>query len=147
MIKEGTVYEYSNNRGVKVPIDFSKIDKPYGIILINVYDQNDNIVKINNKFIYKHEMGIHIWNVSDFRNISSEIDTIPDMMDYLEIKNDMMSHDLLSPSVEELNFLALYKTNPEIVNEAMSLKSKLTITPGIWDSYRQDLSENIKKTK
>lgn len=146
IINEGKVYHFKNSHGINVPLDGPNIKNVEGIVLVNIYDQNNTHVRIENSFIHKHGMGIHILDVADFYAISSEIDTIPDLIHYLKSRTKLFYEKKLSIDTNELDLLAAYKTKPDAIEEIIQDElGHLDIIPGSWDEYQSGNAEAIKR--
>jgi len=69
--------------------------------------------------------------------ISSEIDTIPDLISYLTARRVFYEKGALSPTTHELDFLTLFKTQPEVIEKVVSGGIDLVaITDDLWEGYR-----------
>jgi len=146
MVDVGEVLFYENTHGIKVPLDSPNVKTIHGLVLVNIYDQDDAHVRIENSFVYRHNMGVHILDVADFYAISSEIDTIPDLIDYLSARTKLFIDSKISPGTNELDLLATYKTQPEIITKVLEDKhGHIVILPGAWDEYQSISGEAIKK--
>lgn len=146
IIDDGKVLHFKNTHAINVPLDTPNIKNVHGIALINIYDHNNAHVRIENSFIYKHGMGVHIIDVADFYAISSEIDTIPDLLDYLEARTNLFQNNKLHVGTNELDLLATYKTEPEAIEKVLrDDKAHLVIVPGMWDDYQSGSAAAIKR--
>ncbi|PTL79996.1 hypothetical protein DAT35_31775 [Vitiosangium sp. GDMCC 1.1324] len=77
--------------------------------------------------------------------LSSEIDTLPDLIRYLRLRELILSRKNLSPLLNELDFLAVYKTQPEIMDKAKREElDMLLIDEGLWEHYQKENQEEIK---
>jgi len=141
---DGTVHMYKNTHGIEIPFGNPKVVKIHGIVLVNVYDQDNDHLRVGSDYVRKHDMDIHIVDVADFYAVSSEIDTIPDLMEYLDVRGRLLNEDRLN-SLNELDFLATYKTQPDLIREVLEDKhGRLIIHPGIWDEYQSGSATAIK---
>lgn len=146
IIDEGKVRHFKNSHGINVPLDCPNINDVKGIVLVGIYDQNNAHVRIENSFIHKHDMGIHVLDIADFYAISSEIDTIPDLIDYLAIKSRILHEEKMSVDTNELDFLATYKTEPDVIEKVVKDEhGHIVILPGIWDEYQSGSAKAIKR--
>ncbi len=145
-VNEGKVYHYKNTHGIEVPLDSPNVKDIHGLVLVNIYDQDNAHIRVKSSFTYQHGMGIHILDVADFYAISSEIDTIPDLIDYLSVRTKLFKEDKITPDTNELDFLTVYKTKPDLIQEVLNDENgHLVILPGVWDEYQSGSAEAIKK--
>jgi len=146
IIDDGKVLHYKNTHSIDIPLDVPNIKNVHGLVLVNIYDQDNAHVRIENSFTYKHGMGIHIIDVADFYAISSEIDTIPDLLNYLDARTNLFQNKKLHTGTNELDFLATYKTQPEIIEKVLQDdEARLVILPGMWDEYQSGNADAIKR--
>ncbi len=146
MVDAGKVNHYKNTHNIEVPLDSPNVKNIYGIVLVNIYDQNDDHIRIESSFTHKYGMGIHILDVADFYAISSEIDTIPDLIDYLAARGRLFHERKIGVDTNELDLLATYKTKPDVINDILQDEhAHITILPGIWDEYQSGSAEAIKR--
>jgi hypothetical protein len=93
-------------------------------------------------FSWNKNIPVHIFMRSDLELIASEIDTPADFINYLDIREQLYSKDILFPTVSEKDYLALFKLNPNIFSEAISNKiDGFAISEGHWDEYVVNRSE------
>ncbi len=140
---DDTVYMYKNTHGVEVPYGNPKIEKIHGLVLVNIYDQSNAHLRVESDYASKYDVDIHVLDVADFHAVSSEIDTIPDLMDYLDARAALLKENKMYLS-GELDFLAVYKTQPDLIKQVLDDESgRLMITPGVWDEYQSKSAEAI----
>lgn len=141
---DGTVHMYKNTHGIEIPFGKPKIVKIHGIVLVNVYDQDNNHLRVGPDYVRKHDMDVHILDIADFYAVSSEIDTIPDLIEYLDVRGRLLVEDRLN-LLNELDFLATYKTRPDLIKKILEDEHGLLIVnPGIWDEYQSGSAAAIK---
>ena len=71
--------------------------------------------------------------------ISTEIDTIPDFVKYLETREAFISKGMLSPVSKELDFLAFYKTKPNEIEKCLNGEiDQVHLNVGIWNAYQEN---------
>lgn len=149
-VKEKQVEKLVNSRGIELPFEPAAIKKLHGLVLIELIGEEkfpeDERTALYGGYTYKHDMPIHIFRLDDYRRIVSEVDTLPDFIDYLETREKFYEKGILMPLTEELDFLAFYKTNPDLVVEVLEGKCDfLLIHEGYWSSYQSTSAEDIRK--
>jgi len=61
-------------------------------------------------------MPIHILKRNEFEALSTELDTVPDFIEFLNKRKQLIEKGLLFFPTSILDFLAFYKTNPDKVD-------------------------------
>ena len=143
------IVELTTVRGYKIPFDCRSIKKIIGMVIFDLIGEevfmDEERTSIINGFDYKHDMPVHIFRRSDFEAISSEIDTLPDFLEYLKIREEFFKRGLFRAPIYELDFLALYKTKPDILERAIGSNSHILIEEGTWKYYKKTLRKTIKR--
>ncbi|NOH01670.1 MAG: hypothetical protein HND47_06765 [Chloroflexi bacterium] len=134
--------EVETTRGYKIPFDGTKFKKMIGIVVLDLVSEDvsrpDETTTIINGFEIRHDMPIHIFKRNEFEIISTEIDTLPDFIRYIETREILFSRGLFAFPPLELSFLALYKVKPEDIQLAIQENSLVIIDDGYWDWYQKD---------
>ena len=134
--------ELETTRGYTIPFDSTKLRKVIGVVIFDLIGEDtfhpDERTTIINGFEVRHDIPIHIFKRSEFEIISTEIDTLPDFIRYIETREALFSSDLFAVPPLELNFLALYKVKPEDLQLAIHENSLVVIDDGYWEWYQQD---------
>jgi hypothetical protein len=141
--------EVQNLAGISIPFNSTKVDALYGIVIMELLGEElfpkEERTEILNGFGYKHGMPIHVFLLSDFKTISTEIDTLPDFIDYLEVREFLYAKGILSPYTSELDFLAVYKTRQDWIESCIDGKcDSFFIDEGIWEAYQHDDRTSIQ---
>ena len=133
-------------RGYMIDLEFTRLTKVICIVVIDAQSKSGaslvNKMEIINGFQEKYEVPIHIFKVSDLEVIVNELDTFPDLYEYLEIREKVMSMNKLAYYSGELDLLATYIFEREALDDAMSDEmTKLVIEPGKWEFLQQNSSD------
>ena len=122
-------------------LDTIEIKQIIGLIIL-VYDENCDLLPSNLvPHIYKQELQIHALSWNDLKNMTDEIDTIPDLIYYLNDRNIYLNKtgsDL--PLGKELNLLGLYKLNNNNIPERNDLYKA-----DYWIQYTNTKKDSISK--
>lgn len=146
IVDEGEVYHYKNSLGIEVPLDSPRVKNIHGLVLVNVYDQNNAHIRIDGSFVRGKGMPIHVLDVADFYAVASEIDTIPDLIGYLSARAKLYEGNKIDDGVNELDLLVVYKTQPDVVEQVLSDdRAHLMVAPGLWGDYQSGSADAIKK--
>lgn len=136
------LFELKNAAGIKIPFSKEKYNKIIGIVIIDLIGEErfpyGERTEILNGFLQKFEIPIHIFMRDDFREISTEIDTLPDFINYVEKRRLLYEKRALTPVTNELDFLAIFKTAPKLIDDCLNGECDLlVITEGTWNSYKE----------
>lgn len=141
--------ELKTVRGYSIPFTCKQFKKLVGIVILDLIGEEvlpkDERTEISKGFLYKHDMPIHIFMRSDFEAISSEIDTLPDFVEYLGTREIVYSRKSFRFPPHELDFLVFYKTKPEVVKKVIDNNAQVTVADNLWEHYQDKLSSAIKK--
>ena len=143
-------FELRNSAGIEIPFSKESYNKLTGIVIIDLIGEErfpyGERTEILNGFFLKFEIPIHIFMRDHFEKISTEIDTLPDFIDYLEKRRLLYEKRALTPFTNELDLLAIFKTRPQLIDDCLNGKCDLlVITEGIWDSYREEHKTSIEE--
>lgn len=142
----GTFNEIVTTQGVKIPYAPQNIKKRIGIICINLEGEDkfseDERTELPMTYMEKHDHEVHIFLKDVFYEISKELDTIPDLLRYLDTRKTLLQNNVLIPLTSELDFLAMFKAKWPDIEDALSKAKtgnfKFVILPGMWDWYKKN---------
>lgn len=141
--------EVETTRGYKIPFDGTKFKKTIGIVVLDLVSEDvsrpDETTTIINGFEIRHGLPVHIFKRNEFEVISTEIDTLPDFVRYIETREILFSRNLFAIPSLELNLLALYKVKPEDIQLAIQENSLVIIDDGYWEWYQNDCKDLIEE--
>ncbi len=139
--------EVETTRGYKIPFD-GRFKKIMGIVVFDLVgediSQPDEDITIINGFEARYDIPIHIFKRNEFEIISTEIDTLPDFIQYIETREILFSKKLFAIPPLELSLLALYKTKSEDLQFAIESNSQFIVDDGYWEWYEKDCKELIQ---
>lgn len=139
---------YVNNRaGIQVELNPNFIKQVIGVVVIDLIHEehldNDCKNKISTDFLYNKDIPTHVFSRSDLEFLASELDTMPDFIKYLNIREKIYSNKLLPQGVTEKDFLAYYKLNPSGIELAINTSQSISLMQGFWNKYLTDYHEKI----
>ena len=134
------IQELVNARGVSIPFSAIKASDLIGIVILELIGEEklpeEERTALYGGYTFQHEMPVHIFRLSDYREIVKEIDTLPDFIDYLKARKRFYERNIMGPMIGELDYLAIFKTQPEIIKECLDGECDfLMIQEGTWDGY------------
>lgn len=149
-IAANQIKSLKNARGIEIPFAAITAGSTIGVVILDLIGEEKlpeaERTALYGGYTYEHDMPIHIFRLSDYREIVSEIDTLPDFIDYLSARRQLYEKNMLGPLTEELDFLAVYKTQPELIEQCYTGKCDLlVINEGTWDGYISDHDDARKK--
>lgn len=145
IVDAGKTLHYKNAHGIDIPLNASVVKKIHGVVIIDIYE-GDKQLNITSGYERRHDMPIHVFSAVDFEALSSEIDTIPDIIAYLDTRARLFEEAKINPGVNELDLLVVYKTQPQLVDEILAAEGGiLVVNEGIWEGYINDRAPEIKK--
>lgn len=129
--------EVENLRGIKLPFD-GAAKLLTGIVVFDVFDargltEGENL-SIAGGLDRVREIPVHIFSASDFEIIVRELDTIPDLLMYLRVREQLMQRQILVPSTRELDLLGVFLTRYSAIRDCMDGELHgLAIEEGYWE--------------
>lgn len=148
-IANSRIKELETTRGHRIPFDAAKYKKIIGIVILDLIGEDDfpsdERIAIINGFETRYDIPIHIFKRDYFEIISSEIDTMPDFIHYIETRETLFSENLFAIPPLELNLLAFYKVEPEDLKITIQENSVVIIDDGYWEWYQQDCKDLIER--
>jgi len=148
-LNAGHLKTLANGAGVILPFEGDKDTNLIGIVILELFGEDqygeDEQTAIYNGYTFHNDIPTHIFTRQVFETISTEIDTIPDLVSYLTARQHFCEKGVLSPTTHELDFLALYKTQPDVITKCLHREIGLiVITDDLWKGYRTRHIESIK---
>lgn len=118
-------------KGVEILFDSTSYEKIIGIVIIDLigeetFSKNER-TEFFQSYTFSHDMPIHVFMRDEFEALSTELDTLSDMIGFLEKRRQVYEKGLLLARVSVLDFLVFYKTNPDEVDRALDNNIHLLI--------------------
>ncbi len=139
-VEAGLLTEVTTQRGVAIRFKADKPHKLVGVVILDVVDEEtlpkDDRPRLFGGFDEGPGISAHLFLRSTFESLIEELDTLPDFLEYLRIRELLYSKRILNLLTDELDFLALYKTNHPLVMEVLNEEySLLIVDDGAWERY------------
>lgn len=133
-------------RGVSIPLSNRAYSDIHGVVVIDVFNSKDASIvdqlEIQNGIVWVRGIPVHIFRASDFRTIAQEQDTLPDLLNYLNVRKKLLARVTEVPLVTELDLFGLFKTRYPVIEECLSSQTNiLLIEPGLWEKVHRDFPE------
>jgi hypothetical protein len=137
-------------KGYDIPFDCAAVKKTIGVVILDLIGEErippEERTSVWNGFTVKFGIPIHVFMRQDFEAIAKDLDTIPDFLRYLEVREQIRSREKSMLYGEELDFLTLYKTNWPLIEDLLNGKVDSTyLESGLWDSYQK--KERLHKNR
>lgn len=146
----GLITEVENLRGIALPFPIQEPRRITGIVVLDVrhpdsWTEEDRVV-IYGGLDKVHGISVHVFLLDDFDLIARELDTLPDLLHYLRVREDLMLRRAVFPLVAERDFLAVYLTQYGLIEDCLSGKiGGLMVTEGTWDGVVKERAEEFSK--
>lgn len=140
-LKEGVTL-----RGVRIPLASDPYKSILGIVVIDVFNAGGKSIvdqlEIHSGLIEVRGIPVHVFRACDFRTIAREQDTIPDLLNYLTTRQELLGGDIRVPLVAELDLFGLFKTRYPLIQECLSGNTEmLLVEPGLWEKVHRDFED------
>ena len=147
-IRNRTLIDLKNSRGITLPFHYDEVKSHIGIVLIHSYNDTDQDY-VNHRIYHPRlhmEYGypVHVFRFSDFVKITDELSTLPDLIDYLKMREAAFSKTLIPSPTPELDLLGLYATQHPRLEELVTSDTSFVIEQGLWTKF-QSMEDIIKK--
>jgi len=136
-------------RGFEIPFNTSDYEHVIGIVIIDIIGEEKFPRKERTEFlrdyISKYGMPIHVMMRDDFELLATEIDTLPDFVKFLSTREEMIRRGLLKPPISLIDFLAFYKTRPDLIEKSLNEGICLHLGDAMWEEYQEKFSSDIQQ--
>jgi hypothetical protein len=141
-----------NQVGLELPFRGSAVTRLLGVVVFDLPEERtspeDERTMISAGFEVRHDIPVHVFGLEDFGKITSEVDTLPDFLDYLDKRQRMYDSGRMFPITSELNFLAWYKARPDQLDEAIANPKMLVVLEGdYWTEFQKRYREEIEQRR
>ncbi|MHA1613445.1 MAG: hypothetical protein ACTSYJ_01295 [Candidatus Thorarchaeota archaeon] len=125
---------------IRIKIDWEYIKYRYGMVTLHLSDKlyNDPEARFQIPYALEDHRGIvvHTFLLNDMIQMQNEIFSAGDFIRYLNIREKVWRKDGLFVLGNELDFLAAYKTQYNMIESYLNDEIQgLTILPGLWEGY------------
>ncbi|NMC14662.1 MAG: hypothetical protein GYA34_17470 [Chloroflexi bacterium] len=148
-IENNWLKELTTVKGYKisfVPKDYTQI---IGIVVVDLIGEEkfswDERTGFVGNYLFRHNMPIHIFTRDEFEALSTELDTLPDLVTFLDIRQLFIERRLFLLPVPILDFLVFYKTKPDEVDRILENRTNLILEEGMWETYLDKFASVIRR--
>lgn len=139
-VSAGQLTHVVSLRGVEIPLAAQQNPRVIGMVVLDITNEADLPHDLQPAILAGFDRvgstPAHVFLRSTFEVLAKELDTLPDFLDYLDTREQLIDRGVLNALTEELDFLALYKTNAPMVQEVLDGKiTMLLIAEGTWEEH------------
>jgi len=135
------------SKGLEIDIDPTKIEAVIGIVVLDLVGEEllsrEEQTQLFSSFTIRHGLPIHVFLAHEFYEISSELDTLPDFLRFLDVIQSLYTQDLFIFPPSVLDLLAFYKMDPDKIDRVISDEIRIHIEDGFWEAYHRDHADAI----
>lgn len=140
----------TNGAGITLPFKGDSNTNLIGLVILQLFGEEqfgeDERTGIYNGYTFRNNIPTHIFTREVFDTISTEIDTIPDLISYLTARKGFYEKGALSGSTHELDFLTLFKTQQDLIKKVLGGEIDLVaVTDDLWKAYRSKHIDRINE--
>lgn len=145
----GSISTVENLRGIQMPFDCTRYRSTVGIVVVDLVPQR-NIPEEQQLALYGgidrvRDIPVHVFLKSDLEVLLQELDTIPDFLTYLEVREQMMRRRIILPITHELDLLAMFQTQYDKVRRCIDGDVQLlVIEDGLWEATKRHNLQQFK---
>lgn len=135
--------------GKNLFLPWENIKEIISVITLNINDEEYSDAEYRFQFPLKIENDtntvVHTFMLRDFYNLITELTTGGDFLGYLK-EREYLSSKTLQNYTNELDIIALYVSQYDFIEKAHENQyDTIIISPGLWESYREEHKEKIKE--
>jgi hypothetical protein len=137
-------------RGPEIPFDPTFPWKMLGLVVIDLLGEEqyagEDRTAIYNGYTKNPGIPTHIFLRPTFEAMAIELDTFPDLLEFLSVREALLERGILVPTTDDLDLLAIFRMNPDLMARAAAgVCNTLVISAGSWKTYRERYAEDIKR--
>jgi hypothetical protein len=149
-VKAGQLTHVVSLRGIEIPLAAQNNPRVVGMVVVDITNESDIPAELRPAILAGFDRvgstPAHVFLRSTFEVLAKELDTLPDFLGYLDTREKFIERGVLNALTEELDFLALYKTNAPMIQEVLDRKiDLLLISEGTWDEHLKSDAEMRNK--
>ncbi len=138
-----------NLRGVSWPVCAADFETHIGIVVFDLVRPErltrEQELVLSNGYAEVRGIPVHIFFRIDFEALLQELDTIPDLIEYLQVRSQIVGKGKMFSLTRELDLLALVVTDFPTVKKYLSRNLDLfSIEPGLWETYRNRFAKEYE---
>jgi hypothetical protein len=150
-INSRELFELKTSRGFKIKLEKEKILKKIGVVIIGLENkEGDNMsreIEVFYGYQNKFNVPIHIFTLNDFEVILGELDTFPDLCDYLDKREKLFTKESIVNYFDELDLLSVFLFDRNSIIQAINENTKLVIEPNTWEEIKDaDVNREFKSS-
>jgi hypothetical protein len=147
-IDAGLMSTVTNLRGIQIPFLGRGFTRLVGIVVVDIVYKGgasrECQLELAAQVSQVREIPVHVFLRRDLDTILGELDTIPDLLHYLDIREKLLRAGVVLPLTAELDFLAMVATRYDIIKKCLTGEvGMLVIEDGIWKRMQAEHRERF----
>jgi len=139
-----------SSRGLKLTYKKQDVKKIICIAVIDLIGEDefedDEKTGAFGGYGVRYGLPVHIFMRDQFEVIIRALDTLPDFLEYLNIRETLKTNACIPILTDELDLLATYKIQPDVLYQCIQTNNmKIVIDPGYWKEYESKYLEDQSK--
>jgi hypothetical protein len=147
-LNAGRPIEVATSIGQQLMLDPAGTTSILGIVILDLTyeDLTDERTRIVAPYGIEHGMPVHAFTRHDFELVTKEYDTLPDLLEYLTLRERLYGAKRLFPFTREEDLVAVHKMHDPALEEVLTSEDRrLAIEPGRWDHYQSFKEEHRER--
>lgn len=138
-----------NLRGVELPLDASRVRRVIGLVIADLVPDpsrgGEVELEVFGGLTAVADIPVHVFLLDDFRSLAEEVDTVPDLLRYLDTRAQLMERRIVFPLTCERDLLAMFLTDWPTVEAALDGDvTLLVVESGLWDAVRAERTKEFR---
>lgn len=140
-LDSATITSVENLRGIPLPFNGKKFTATLGVVVVDLVQPSDipeeERLEIYGGIDKVRDIPVHVFLRRDLEVLLGELDTIPDFLHYLKVRDEVMRKRVLLPITAELDFLAVFQTRHGDIRKCLDGEvTLLGLEHGLWQATR-----------
>jgi len=138
-LDNGWATEVETLRGITQPFSYGRFKKLVGIVVLDIPDEDehgiDSALDLYGGLDEIQGITAHLFMRRDFGTLIEQLTTIPDLVEYLSVREELKKKEVLWPLSCEVDFLALFISQYGVIEQCLNGEiTGLHLEDGLWES-------------
>jgi len=134
-------------KGYTIDVNPADVERVVGVVILDLIGEESLLLEdrtqLFGSFTERNNLPIHVFLATEFFDISKELDTLADFMDFLLITQELYKGSLITIPPTTMDLLAFHKMYPDDLEKAISSDINIILEEGLWEAYQTRHSEAI----
>lgn len=146
----GSLASVENLRGITLPFDCSKFRTTVGIVVVDLVAEGkvskELQIELYGGIDRVRDIPVHVFLRRDLEIVLSELDTIPDFLQYLSAREAIMRKRALLPLTGETDFMAMFQTRHDEIRRCLDGEiDLLVLEEGLWEATKRQHAKQFEE--